>query len=77
MIKRVMYMKYEGTKRTTIESNVDATEVVLKSETISPIVQEEAPMVDAQDKEQEYMDYLTLVMFEKIRLNKIKLNGGM
>lgn len=77
MIKRVMYIKYEGTKRTTVESNVEATEVVLKSETISPIVQEEAPIVDAQDKEQEYMDYLTLVMFEKIRLNKIKLNGGM
>lgn len=76
MIKRVMYIKYEGTKRTTVESNVEATEVVLKSETIAPIVQEDV-VVDAVDKEQEYMDHLTLVMFEKIRLNKIKLNGGM
>ena len=69
-----MYIKYEGNKRTTTVADTNTKGMVVKQEAVAPIVVPvvEAPVVD----EQAYMDMLTERMFEKIRLNKLRLNGG-
>lgn len=68
-MSKVMYIKYEGNKRTTTVADTNTKGMVVKQEVVAPIV---VPVID----EQAYMDMLTERMFEKIRLNKLRLNGG-
>lgn len=76
MINKVMYIKYEGTKRQTVMSNMDRTAFVLKYDTVEKVDAVVEPLVTDEAMEQQYMDYLTNRMFDKIRANKLKMNGG-
>lgn len=71
-MSKVIYIKYNKGLRTTTVADTNKQGFIVKQERIAAV----APIVSAVVDDQEYMDMLTNRMFEKIRLNKLRLNGG-
>lgn len=76
-MSKVLYIKYKGNKRTTIAGTTDSASIVVKHDTVEPIVViEEVSVVGAVSLDEAYDDYLTQVMFNKIHLNHLKVRKG-
>lgn len=68
-MSKVMYIKYQGNKRTTIAADTQVQGLVIKMDTVKPIL---AQVVESIDTDVEYNDYLTQRMLDKIHINHMK-----
>lgn len=66
-MSKVMYIKYQGNKRTTTIADTNKRGFIVKQEILAQVV----PVVDVVD-EQAYMDMLTERMLDKIHNNHMK-----
>lgn len=75
-MQKVMYIQYQGSRRTTTIATKDKG-MTVKYESIQPITPVEEVVCEQHvNVEQEYMDYLTQRMFAKIHANYINTRKG-